>query len=182
MKKQPLIERFQQLAGLKPLYEISPELKARAAMAAKSQGRDQQADRFGKSYGREGEADDSAFKAFMGKELGPREDYMTEITNIDVVKDGFEVRTYASQATRASKSKAPNLEIIYNTSSDNLIVKAGTSPNRTRRPIWPSIKDQYFSRKDIKILQSMIKIVNPESELANTHWASFKIGGAGVFK
>jgi hypothetical protein len=179
MKKQTLTERFQQLAGLKPLYEISPELKARAAMAAKSQGRDQQANRFGKSYGREGEADDSAFKDFMGKELGPQEDYMTEITNIDVVKDGFEIRTYASQATRASKSKAPNLEIIYNTSSDNLIVNAGTSSGRS---VWPNIKDQYFSRKDIGTLKSMIKIVNPESKLANTHWSSFKIEGAGVFK
>ena len=156
MKKQTLTERFQQLAGLKPLYEISPELKARAAMAAKSQGRDQQANRFGKSYGREGEADDSAFKAFIG-----------------------EVRTYASQATRASKSKAPSLEIIYNTSSDNLIVKAEASSGRS---VWPNIKDQYFSRKDIGTLKSMIKIVNPESKLANTHWSSFKIEGAGVFK
>ena len=82
-KKNLLIERFQELAGIKPISELSPELKAKAAMAAKSQGRNQQADRFGKSYGEE-EQDDSAFKAFIGKELGAKEDYMIKITNIDI--------------------------------------------------------------------------------------------------
>ena len=48
MKKQ-LTERFQELAGIKPLSELSPELKAKAAMAARSQGRKQQANRFGTS-------------------------------------------------------------------------------------------------------------------------------------
>jgi len=51
MKKQLLKERFQQLAGLKPLYELSPELKARAATSARQQGRDTQADKFGSSMG-----------------------------------------------------------------------------------------------------------------------------------
>ena len=47
--KKLLTERFQELAGIKPLDELSPELKARAAMKASQQGRDKQAGVFGKS-------------------------------------------------------------------------------------------------------------------------------------
>ncbi len=47
--KKLLKERFQELAGIKPLDELSPELKARAAQSARRQGRDQQADKFGSS-------------------------------------------------------------------------------------------------------------------------------------
>ena len=36
--KKPLIERFQKLAGIKPLYELSPELMARAAEKAAEKG------------------------------------------------------------------------------------------------------------------------------------------------
>ena len=38
MKKQ-LTERFQQLAGIKPLYELSPELMARSAVAAREKNK-----------------------------------------------------------------------------------------------------------------------------------------------
>ena len=37
--KKPLIERFQKLAGLKPLYELSPETMASAAVKAREKGR-----------------------------------------------------------------------------------------------------------------------------------------------
>ena len=37
--KKPLIERFQKLAGIKPLYELSPETMASAAVKAREKGR-----------------------------------------------------------------------------------------------------------------------------------------------
>ena len=45
-----------------------------------------------------------------------------------------------------------------------------------------NIKDQFFNRQSIGILKQMIKIANPESKLAKTHWASFEIGNSGVMK
>jgi len=176
--KKLLKERFQELAGINTLAELSPELKARAAMAAKDQDRDQQADRFGKSYGREGEADDSAFKAFIGKELGPREDYMTKISNIDILDtgDGFSAAAYGKVGQRKSTL---HIRINYRMSSDSLMVEV---LNDQGNRIWDNIKDQFFNRQSIGILKQMIKIANPESKLAKTHWASFEIGNSGVFK
>ena len=174
--KKLLKERFQELAGIKSLDELSPELKAKAAMAAKSQGRNKQADRFGKSIGREGDADDSAFKAFIGKELGPREDYMIKISNIDILEtgDGFSAVAYGKVGRRKSTLQ---IEINYSVTSDSLTVEV-----LNERSPWENIKDKFFNRQSIGILKQMIKISNPESKLANTHWASFKIEGAGVKK
>jgi len=51
-----------------------------------------------------------------------------------------------------------------------------------KNDFWDYNNENFFNRKDVETLKQMIKIVNPESELANTHWASFKIEGAGVKK
>ena len=170
--KKLLVERFQELAGIKPLDELSPELKAKAAMAAKSQGRNQQADRFGKSYGEE-EQDDSAFKAFIGKELGAREDYMIKITNIDIEEYGLSIVAYG-------KVNRDNLhiQIHYRMSDDAVNVETLGDSER----LWKNIGKQFFNRQSINTIKSMVKIINPESKLVKAHWASFPITGAGIFK
>ena len=173
MKKQLLKERFQELAGIKPLSELSPELKAKAAVAAKSQGRNQQADRFGKSIGREGDADDSAFKAFIGKELGAREGYMIEITNVEVEKYGLSIVAYG-------KVNRDNLHIKIHYRMSDDAVNVETLGNSARQ--WKNIGEQFFNRQSINTIKSMIKLINPESKLVNTHWASFPIMGAGIYK
>ena len=170
--KKLLKERFQELAGLKPLAELSPELKARAAMAAKSQGRNQQANRFGQSSGEE-EADDSAFKAFMGKELGPREDYMIKITNIDIEKYGLSFVAYGKV-----NRNTLHIKIHYRTSDDAINVETLNDSGT----LWQNISKQFFNRQSINTIKSMIKIINPESKLVKAHWASFPITGAGVYK
>jgi len=173
MKKQLLKERFQQLAGIKPLTELSPELKARAALAAKSQGRNQQANRFGKSDSDFEDADDSAFAAFTGKELG-REDYMIEINKVEVEKYGLSIVAYGKVGQRKSTL---HIRIKYMISSDSLMVEV-----LNERSVWENIKDQFFNRQSIGILKQMIEIINPESKLAKTHWASFEIGNSGIQK
>ena len=170
MKKQ-LTERFKELAGIKPLSELSPELKAKAAMAARSQGRKQQANRFGTSYGEE-EADDSAFKAFIGKELGPREDYMIKITNIDIEKYGLSIVAYGK-----TNRDTIHIEIKYSMSDDAVNIETLNDSS-----VWQNINNQFFNRQSINTIKSMIKIINPESKLVKAHWASFPITGAGVYK
>ena len=67
--KKTLNERFQQLAGIKPLAEISPELKARAAQSAAGQNRFDQAKKFGsaQTFGGGAGGEDSALGKFMNK-------------------------------------------------------------------------------------------------------------------
>jgi len=43
-------------------------------------------------------------------------------------------------------------------------------------------KDMIIGRDAVRLFQSMIKIVNPESKLAKSHWASFEFDGGKVFK
>ena len=170
--KKLLKERFQELAGIKPLDELSPELKAKAAMAAKSQGRNKQGDRFGKSYGEEA-ADDSAFKAFIGKELGAREGYMIEITTVEVEEYGLSIVAYG-------KVNRDNLHIKIHYRMSDDAVNVETLGNSARQ--WKNIGEQFFNRQSINTIKSMIKLINPESKLVNTHWASFPIMGAGIYK
>ena len=179
MKKQLLKERFQQLAGLKPLYELSPELKARAAGKAKEQGRDTQADRFGKSKSYGDKADDSAFKDFIGKELGPQDGYMTKLSNIDVEQDGFKAMGTSSESELRNRFGVLILKYKIEGNYESLTAE---NVDSSSPEIWNKNKDRWFNRQSIGILKQMIKISNPESKLANTHWASFKIEGAGVKK
>ena len=174
--KKLLKERFQELAGIKPLDELSPELKARAAQSARRQGRDQQADKFGSSgtnFGPDTTINpQGALSAFIQKPLGnglSDEDKPT-ISKVDIEHYGFKLRAL-------NQSSDLVFDIQYQTEKDSLKI----FPIR-KDQFWQHNQDKFFNRQDIALLKQMIKILNPESELANTHWASFEIEGAGVMK
>ena len=173
--KKPINERFQELAGIKPLAELSPELKARAALGTRRQGRDQQAAKFGSSmdadaFGGKMHNPESALGAFTGKFLGNDRENPSEITSVDITNYGFTLRAL-------TQSTDLNFDLQYMISKDSLKIYPTTTND-----FFDYNKDKFFNRKDIGLFKQMIKIVNPESELANTHWASFKIEGSGIKK
>ena len=178
--KKPLIERFQQLAGLKPLYEISPELKARAAQSAAQQGRKDQARKFGSSMGwGDNQGRDAALGDFIDKELGypvnDRGDYdfngtnkFLKIIKADIDGDGFNFLAVSDRGN----DKA---QFYYNKEQDTLSVNlSGKS--------MQDLKGNIFDRADVALFKNMISTVNPESKLGKSHWASFKLDGEEIKK
>jgi len=168
-KKDLLVERFQQLANIHPLSEISPELKARAAQSAAQQGRTSQARKFGsaKDFGEKGE--DSALADFIGKTFG--REGMLDIKNAEVTADGFRITTLSNM----DGSYGGRVDFTYDKNDDRLSIPIMGGSIK-------DIKDRLLVRQDAELLKRIIKIVNPESKLGNTHWASFKVDGAGIVK
>jgi len=174
--KKTLNERFQQLAGIKPLAEISPELKARAAQSAAGQNRFDQAKKFGsaQTFGGGAGGEDSALGKFMNKTFGRPEvdpDYVFTLEKASINRDGFEFMAF-------KKGDSGNAILgNYYLAGDRLELKFNGKffDNTTN-------KDMIIGRDAVRLFQSMIKIVNPESKLAKSHWASFEFDGGKVFK
>ena len=175
--KKPLNERFQQLAGIKPLAEISPELKARAAQSAAGQNRFDQAKKFGaaQTFGGGAGGEDSALGQFMNKTFGRPEvdpDYVFAIEKATINRDGFEFQAF-------KKGDSGNMiSGNYYLAGDRLELKFSGKffdDNEDN-------KNVIIGKGAVRLFQNMIKIVNPESKLAKSHWASFEFDGGNVFK
>lgn len=175
--KKPLLERFQQLAGIKPLAEISPELKARAAQSAAGQNRFDQAKKFGsaQTFGGGAGGEDSALGQFMNKTFGRPEvdpDYVFSIEKATINRDGFEFQAF-------KKGDSGNaIGGNYYLAGDRLELKFEGDFFRKNE----DNKNVIIGRDAVRLFQNMIKIVNPESKLAKSHWASFEFDGGKVFK
>ena len=175
--KKPLTERFQQLAGIKPLSEISPELKARAAQKAAGQGRFDQARKFGsaQTFGGARGGEDSALGKFINKTFGrPEVDpkYEFKVEKTEVNKDGFTFMAFGMD------NSSNMINGTYKSESDKLELKFD-GPFFKRNP---ENQNAIIGKGAVKLFQNMIKVVNPESKLSNVHWTSFGFDGGNVFK